>query len=618
MKTFDARRLTLADFAALRAHLQGVDTRKIGELYLYLDGGDPRTVARGLRHITQIVAMLATQHGLTALAAALTAPRPTALVRDALPSFDEFAIAHKMTDWSQADIERAYRDVYAAELDAEASSPTPQAHVSLDEQIDAINRLQQLCYRPPARTDALGEWLSPRLTDALAAVGLHTLHDLIALRRDWGDVWHRRVPRIGSGKAHRINLWLDAHNDCLPPAPPSAHRAIRTVPEVLDAVPVALRGADGSNRMTETHSSTLGAQDDVDAVRIFLRGYDGATLRAYRATLERIVVWSSVEKRKALSDLTIDDAYDLLDFFTCPLHQWIGQHPVRRTHAAWRPLRTPTPTPATIKRNIAVAKAFGAFAVSSGYWRSNVFAVLETPKSIAKADVVARAFLPDEWQLIRQHIADLGVRPGYAERALRLEVALVQLAYTTALRCEELVALSCGQFSREPIGDDLVWFIRVTGKGGRARDIPLANNAMAAIGRYLLTRGLNHDPRENPAATPIIARLTRERFRAERNPIPDSHAPLTTKAMYNMVKQAFRGAARALKTSRAAQPMSVQRLEAASTHWLRHTFCTVALERDVPLDVVQEIAGHRDINMTRVYSKTRKTRLVDALLNNDT
>lgn len=58
---------------------------------------------------------------------------------------------------------------------------------------------------------------------------------------------------------------------------------------------------------------------------------------------------------------------------------------------------------------------------------------------------------------------------------------------------------------------------------------------------------------------------------------------------------------------------SLARFEHVSTHWIRHTFATRALDDEVPLDVVQKILGHRDINTTRQYAKTKKQRLTLAL-----
>ena len=40
------------------------------------------------------------------------------------------------------------------------------------------------------------------------------------------------------------------------------------------------------------------------------------------------------------------------------------------------------------------------------------------------------------------------------------------------------------------------------------------------------------------------------------------------------------------------------------SHRLRHTFATRLLAQGVPIDVVQEVLGHSNINTTRKYAKT--------------
>jgi integrase len=56
------------------------------------------------------------------------------------------------------------------------------------------------------------------------------------------------------------------------------------------------------------------------------------------------------------------------------------------------------------------------------------------------------------------------------------------------------------------------------------------------------------------------------------------------------------------------------RLAGASTHWLRHTFGTRAIARDVPLDVIQAQMGHASIQTTTAtYGRAPIKRRVDEL-----
>lgn len=56
------------------------------------------------------------------------------------------------------------------------------------------------------------------------------------------------------------------------------------------------------------------------------------------------------------------------------------------------------------------------------------------------------------------------------------------------------------------------------------------------------------------------------------------------------------------------------KLAGASTHWLRHTFGTRAIAREVPLDVIQAQMGHASIQTTTsIYGRAPIKRRVDEL-----
>ena len=58
----------------------------------------------------------------------------------------------------------------------------------------------------------------------------------------------------------------------------------------------------------------------------------------------------------------------------------------------------------------------------------------------------------------------------------------------------------------------------------------------------------------------------------------------------------------ALDLVEAGRSDDAKKLEAASTHWLRHTCGSHAVEQGVPLNVVQQNFGHASLNTTTIYT----------------
>ena len=87
-------------------------------------------------------------------------------------------------------------------------------------------------------------------------------------------------------------------------------------------------------------------------------------------------------------------------------------------------------------------------------------------------------------------------------------------------------------------------------------------------------------------------------------------SPLGYQALYEHVRGWIRKAVAAFEL-----PMhECARLAGATTHWLRHTFGTLAIAREVPLDVIQAQMGHASIQTTTaIYGRAPLQRRVDAL-----
>lgn len=155
-------------------------------------------------------------------------------------------------------------------------------------------------------------------------------------------------------------------------------------------------------------------------------------------------------------------------------------------------------------------------------------------------------------------------------RGLR-DRAMLEVLYASGLRVSELVSLRTGQL------DLRRGLIRVLGKGGRERIVPLGRQAVRAIEEYLRSgRG---------SLEPVGEVLFPGR----------AGRPMTRQAFWALIRRLGRGCG-----------ISPARL---SPHVVRHSFATHLVERGADLRTVQQLLGHRDISTTEIYTHVARERL---------
>lgn len=178
------------------------------------------------------------------------------------------------------------------------------------------------------------------------------------------------------------------------------------------------------------------------------------------------------------------------------------------------------------------------------------------PKSLSEEEVVRLLAAPDV-------ATALGVR----------DRAMLETLYATGLRVSELVGLRLGQLGMTQ------GVVRVIGKGGKERLVPLGEEALAWIARYL-----------SETRPSMLARRTSDvMFLSARG------AALTRQAFWHNVKRYGRRAG-----------IDAKRL---SPHTLRHAFATHLLNHGADLRAVQMLLGHADLSTTQIYTHVARARL---------
>jgi len=177
------------------------------------------------------------------------------------------------------------------------------------------------------------------------------------------------------------------------------------------------------------------------------------------------------------------------------------------------------------------------------------------PKALTETEVEALLAAPDVEDV-------LGLR----------DRAMLELLYASGLRVSELVGLGLAQVNtRQGV-------VRVMGKGRKERLVPLGEEALSWLERYL---------RE---ARPVLVkgRPAESLFPTRRG------VAMTRQAFWHLVKRHAKRAG--LK-------------KALSPHTLRHSFATHLVNHGADLRVVQMLLGHSDLSTTQIYTHVARERL---------
>jgi site-specific recombinase XerD len=235
-------------------------------------------------------------------------------------------------------------------------------------------------------------------------------------------------------------------------------------------------------------------------------------------------------------------------------------------------LSTRGQAPSTVARKLAAVRALFRVQTQLGRLAQNPADLVTAPK---RPKTLPRVLKPGEVELLLDRI------PASTPLEQR-DRALLELAYSSGLRAEELVTLEVGaiDFDAETV--------RVDGKGGKTRLVPVGEHALAAIARYLerARPALRAEPGDGPAAArePMFLSKTGRR--------------LSTSDIR-----------RRLRTWTRITQGSAPALAEAHPHTLRHSFATHLLEGGADLRSIQELLGHATISTTQVYTRVESVRL---------
>ena len=182
------------------------------------------------------------------------------------------------------------------------------------------------------------------------------------------------------------------------------------------------------------------------------------------------------------------------------------------------------------------------------------------PKALSETEIEALLAAPD---------ADAAI--GLRDRAM------LELMYACGLRVSELVGLPATALNlRQGV-------LRVLGKGGRERLVPLGEESRHWLQRWLLE------------ARPALLKALRDPAKAAVLFVDAKGMPLTRQAFWALVKRCA--------TVAGIEPGRI------SPHGLRHSFATHLLNHGADLRALQMLLGHASLSTTQIYTLVAREHL---------
>lgn len=272
------------------------------------------------------------------------------------------------------------------------------------------------------------------------------------------------------------------------------------------------------------------------------KNYSPHTLRNYRSDLRQFVEFV---KHRAGGGSPLPEAVDYVDIraYLAHLHQ-------RRARSS-------------LSRKLSTLRSFFNYLVRQGQMKQNPAAMVSSPKL---GQVLPEVLSVDDAFRLLQI-------PDQATALGSRDLAILEVLYSCGLRVNELTLLNLDSI------DQRLEMVRVMGKGGRERVVPIGSKALQALRDYLGKRGELLGRRQEHGALFLNHRGGR----------------LTSRSIGRLLKKY-------LQVSDLGRSLS--------PHGLRHTFATHLLDGGADLRAVQEMLGHASLSSTQRYTHLSVDRLM--------
>lgn len=234
----------------------------------------------------------------------------------------------------------------------------------------------------------------------------------------------------------------------------------------------------------------------------------------------------------------------------------------------------------SIARHIATIKVLSRWMYATGRAEADPASHLDQPARWKRLpDVLNKKQMR---ALIEAPAPTPGAKPGSPPLWIR-DRAILELMYASGLRASEVGRVAVSEVDLDARE------IRVEGKGGRVRVVPLGVPAADAVDRYV----------RDCRTLIVTAERAAERRDKGRLFLTRTGRPIDRVRVWQLVKKHAQAAG----------------LHDVHPHTLRHSFATHLLAGGADLRIVQDLLGHADLSTTQIYTHVDRQRLRDTVRN---
>lgn len=318
------------------------------------------------------------------------------------------------------------------------------------------------------------------------------------------------------------------------------------------------------------------------------------TLRRYKVEVARLWLWAT-DKGRMISELTYEDLNDYQNFLQDPqpYERWCSGKKYRRDSPNWRPFVSALSFNSVQHAFSAIGALYGVW-LRSGHITSDPMANAAKPKesledgvapfAVSTVDPTEKWFDDRMATAIREALTLMPAETPAEEQQRAQYILIIRSLTVTGARVSEIVHAKQSQIYEDRSG----WWIRLRGKGGRIRTVPLPNDYITDV---LMPWRIDHELPAIPEAdedTPLCPpRVWRQ-----------GKPGISSRMVLNIVKDI---AARAAALLPADAQRASRLLLRASNHWFRHTFITALIDQNVPTKTILTTVGQKSEQTLRIY-----------------